>query len=89
MLNLILKPLDEGALYDPVAPDFTGFARWNQPYDTDGNRSLCISLVLIMRPTQLDVGWLTLQLLSTFILNRFDKMRSQDDEKNELVRDYP
>jgi len=39
--------------------------------------------------SQLDVELINFTAFITFILNRFDKMRSQDDEKKyELVRDY-
>ena len=34
-----LEALDEGALSEPVAPDFyQGVSRRNQPYDADGDR---------------------------------------------------
>ena len=85
-----LEALDEGALYDPVAPDFIKVSL----DETNRMMRMVTDLLHLSRidnaPTQLDVELINFTAFITFILNRFDKMRSQDDEKKyELVRDYP
>ena len=85
-----LEALDEGALYDPVAPDFIKVSL----DETNRMMRMVTDLLHLSRidnaTTQLDVELINFTACITFILNRFDKMRSQDDEKKyELVRDYP
>ena len=85
-----LEALDEGALYDPVAPDFIKVSL----EETNRMMRMVTDLLHLSRidnaSTQLDVELINFTAFITFILNRFDKMRSQDDEKKyELVRDYP
>ena len=85
-----LEALDEGALYDPVAPDFIKVSL----DETNRMIRMVTDLLHLSRidnaTTQLDVELINFTAFITFILNRFDKMRSQDDEKKyELVRDYP
>ena len=85
-----LDALDEGALYDPVAPDFIKVSL----DETNRMMRMVTDLLHLSRidnaTTQLDVELINFTAFITFILNRFDKMRSQDEEKKyELVRDYP
>jgi len=85
-----LEALDEGALYDPVAPDFIKVSL----DETNRMMRMVTDLLHLSRidnaTTQLDVELINFTAFITFILNRFDKMRGQDDEKKyELVRDYP
>ena len=84
-----LEALDEGALYDPVAPDFIKVSL----DETNRMMRMVTDLLHLSRidnaTSQLDVELINFTAFITFILNRFDKMRSQDDEKRyELVRDY-
>ena len=84
-----LEALDEGALYDPVAPDFIKVSL----DETNRMMRMVTDLLHLSRidnaTTRLDVELINFTAFITFILNRFDKMRSQDDEKRyELVRDY-
>lgn len=85
-----LEALDEGALYDPVAPDFIKVSL----DETNRMMRMVTDLLHLSRidntTSQLDVELINFTAFITFILNRFDKMRSQDDDKKyELVRDYP
>ena len=85
-----LEALDEGALYDPVATDYIKVSL----DETNRMMRMVTDLLHLSRidnaTTQLDVELINFTAFITFILNRFDKMRSQDDEKKyELVRDYP
>ena len=85
-----LEALDEGALYDPVAPDFIKVSL----DETNRMMRMVTDLLHLSRidntTSQLDVELINFTAFITFILNRFDKMRSQDDEKKyELVREYP
>ena len=85
-----LEALDEGALYDPVAPDFIKVSL----DETNRMMRMVTDLLHLSRidnaTTQLDVELINFTAFITFILNRFDKMRGQDQEKKyELVRDYP
>ena len=85
-----LEALDEGALYDPVAPDFIKVSL----DETNRMTRMVADLLHLSRidnaTTRLDVELINFTAFITFILNRFDKMRSQDEEKKyELVRDYP
>ena len=85
-----LEALDEGALYDPVAPDFIKVSL------NETNRMMRMVTDLLHlssidnATSHLDVELINFTAFITFILNRFDKMRAQDEEKKyELVRDYP
>ena len=85
-----LEALDEGALYDPVAPDFIKVSL----DETNRMMRMVTDLLHLSRidnaTTRLDVELINFTAFITFILNRFDKMRSQDEEKKyELIRDYP
>ena len=85
-----LEALDEGALYDPVAPDFIKVSL----NETNRMMRMVTDLLHLSRidnaTSHLDVELINFTAFITFILNRFDKMRMQDEEKKyELVRDYP
>ena len=85
-----LEALDEGALTEPVAPDFIKVSL----DETNRMMRMVTDLMHLSRidneTSHLDVELINFTAFITFILNRFDKMRSQDDEKKyELVRDYP
>ena len=85
-----LEALDEGALTEPVAPDFIKVSL----DETNRMMRMVTDLLHLSRidneSSHLDVELINFTAFITFILNRFDKMRSQDEEKKyELVRDYP
>ena len=85
-----LEALDEGALYEPVAPDFIKVSL----NETNRMMRMVTDLLHLSRidnaTSHLDIELINFTAFITFILNRFDKMRSQDQEKKyELVRDYP
>ena len=85
-----LEALDEGALYEPVAPDFIKVSL----DETNRMMRMVTDLLHLSRidnaTGHLDVELINFTAFITFILNRFDKMRTQDEEKKyELVRDYP
>ena len=85
-----LEALDEGALSEPVAPDFIKVSL----DETNRMMRMVTDLLHLSRidnaTSHLDVELINFTAFITFILNRFDKMRSQDQEKKyELVRDYP
>ena len=85
-----LEALDEGALYDPVAPDFIKVSL----DETNRMMRMVTDLLHLSRidnaTSHLDVELINFTAFITFILNRFDKIRAQDQEKKyELVRDYP
>lgn len=85
-----LEALDEGALYDPVAPDFIKVSL----DETNRMMRMVTDLLHLSRidnaTTKLDIELINFTAFITFILNRFDKMRNQEEEKKyELVRDYP
>ena len=85
-----LEALDEGALTEPVAPDFIKVSL----DETNRMMRMVTDLLHLSRidneSSHLDVELINFTAFITFILNRFDKMKSQDDEKKyELVRDYP
>jgi len=85
-----LEALDEGALYEPVAPDFIKVSL----NETNRMMRMVTDLLHLSRidnaTGHLDVELINFTAFITFILNRFDKMRTQDEEKKyELVRDYP
>ena len=84
-----LEALDEGALSDPVAPDFVKVSL------TETNRMMrmitdLLNLSRIDNETsQLEVEWTNFTAFITFILNRFDKIKQQEGEKKYvIVRDY-
>ena len=87
-----LEALDDGALSEPVAPDFVKVSL------NETNRMMCmvtdlLSLSRIDNETsQLDIELTNFTAFITFILNRFDKIKSQsqeDTKKYELIREYP
>ena len=85
-----LEALDEGALSEPVAPDFIKVSL----DETNRMMRMVTDLLHLSRidneTSHLDVELINFTAFITFILNRFDKMKSQDEEKKyELVRDYP
>lgn len=85
-----LEALDEGALYEPVAPDFIKVSL----NETNRMMRMVTDLLHLSRidnaTSHLNVELINFTAFITFILNRFDKMRAQDQEKKyELVRDYP
>jgi len=85
-----LEALDEGALYEPVAPDFIKVSL----DETNRMMRMVTDLLHLSRidnaTSHLDVELINFTAFITFILNRFDKIRAQNQEKKyELVRDYP
>ena len=87
-----LEALDDGALSEPVAPDFVKVSL------NETNRMMrmvtdILSLSRIDNETsQLDIELTNFTAFITFILNRFDKIKSQsqeDTKKYELIREYP
>ena len=85
-----LEALDEGALTEPVAPDFIKVSL----DETNRMMRMVTDLLHLSRidneSSHVDVELINFTAFITFILNRFDKMKSQDEEKKyELVRDYP
>ena len=85
-----LEALDEGALSEPVAPDFIKVSL----DETNRMMRMVTDLLHLSRidnaTSHLDVEMINFTAFITFILNRFDKMRGPDEEKKyDLVRDYP
>ena len=85
-----LETLDEGALSEPVAPDFIKVSL----DETDRMMRMVTDLLHLSRidnaTSNLDVELINFTAFITFILNRFDKIKSQDENlKYELIRDYP
>ena len=85
-----LEALDEGALSEPVAPDFIKVSL----DETNRMIRMVTDLLHLSRidnaTSHIDVELINFTAFITFILNRFDKMRGSDEEKKyELVRDYP
>ena len=85
-----LEALDEGALSEPVAPDFIKVSL----DETNRMMRMGTDLLHLSRidnaTSHLDVELINFTAFITFILNRFDQIRGQDEEKKyELVRDYP
>ena len=85
-----LEALDDGALSEPVAPDFVKVSL------TETNRMMrmvtdLLSLSRIDNDTShLDVELTNFTAFITYILNRFDKIKNQDETKKyEIIRDYP
>ena len=85
-----LEALDEGALTEPIAPDFIKVSL----DETNRMMRMVTDLLHLSRidnaTSHLDVEMINFTAFITFILNRFDKMRGSDEEKKyDLVRDYP
>ena len=85
-----LEALDEGALSEPVAPDFIKVSL----DETNRMMRMVTDLLHLSRidnaTSHLDVELINFTAFITFILNRFDKMRGPDEEKKyDFVRDYP
>ena len=85
-----LEALDEGALSEPVAPDFIKVSL----DETNRMMRMVTDLLHLSRidnaTSHLDVELINFTAFITFILNRFDQIRGQGEEKKyELVRDYP
>ena len=85
-----LEALDEGALSEPVAPDFIKVSL----DETNRMMRMVTDLLHLSRidnaTSHLDVELINFTAFITFILNRFDKIRAQDEvKKYEIVRDYP
>ena len=85
-----LEALDEGALSEPVAPDFIEVSL----DETNRMMRMVSDLLSLSRidnaTSHLDIELTNFTAFITFILNRFDKIRSQnDDKKYEIIRDYP
>lgn len=85
-----LEALDEGALSEPVAPDFIKVSL----DETNRMMRMVTDLLHLSHidnaTSNLDVELINFTAFITFILNRFDKIKSQDENlKYELIRDYP
>ena len=85
-----LEALDEGALSEPVAPDFIKVSL----DETNRMMRMVSDLLSLSRidtaTSHLDIVLTNFTAFITFILNRFDKIRSQNaDKKYEIIRDYP
>lgn len=85
-----LEALDEGALSEPVAPDFIKVSL----DETNRMMRMVSDLLSLSRidnaTSHLDIELTNFTAFITFILNRFDKIRSQNDDKEyEIIRDYP
>lgn len=85
-----LEALDEGALSEPVAPEFVKVSL----DETNRMMRMITDLLNLSRidnqAVHLDVELTNFTAFITFILNRFDKIRQKDEAKHyELVRDYP
>ena len=85
-----LEALDEGALSEPIAPNFIKVSL----DETNRMMRMVTDLLHLSRidnaTSHLDAELINFTAFITFILNRFDKMRGPDEEKKyDLVRDYP
>ena len=85
-----LEASDEGALCETVVPDFIKVSL----DETNRMMRMVTDLLHLSRidnaTSHLDVELINFTAFITFILNRFDQIRGQDeDKKYELVRDYP
>ena len=85
-----LEALDDGAIFDPVAPEFVKVSL------TETNRMMRMVTDLLRlsridnETSQLDVELTNFTAFITFILNRFDKMKNKAGEKKyDIVREYP
>ena len=87
-----LEALHDGALSEPVAPDFVKVSL----NETNRMMRMVTDLLSLSRidneTSQLDIELTNFTAFITFILNRFDKIKSQsqeDTKKYELIREYP
>ena len=85
-----LEALDEGALSEPVAPDFVKVSL----NETNRMMRMVTDLLSLSRidneTSHLEVELTNFTAFITFILNRFDKIKNQDETKKyEIIRDYP
>ena len=85
-----LEALDEGALSDPVAPDFVKVSL----NETNRMMRMVTDLLSLSRidneTSHLEVELTNFTAFITFILNLFDKIKNQDETKKyEIIRDYP
>ena len=87
-----LEALDDGALSEQVAPDFVKVSL----NETNRMMRMVTDLLSLSRidneTSQLDIELTNFTAFITFILNRFDKIKSQsqeDTKKYELIREYP
>lgn len=87
-----LEALDDGALSEPVAPDFVKVSL----NETNRMMRMVTDLLSLSRidneTSQLVIELTNFTAFITFILNRFDKIKSQsqeDTKKYELIREYP
>ena len=85
-----LEALDEGALSEPVAPDFVKVSL----NETNRMMRMVTDLLSLSRidneTSHLEVELTNFTAFITFILNRFDKIKKQDETKKyEIIRDYP
>ena len=85
-----LEALDEGALSEPVAPDFV-----KVPLNETNRMMRMVTDLLSLSRIDNETSHLEVELTNftafiTFILNRFDKIKNQDETKKyEIIRDYP
>ena len=85
-----LEALDEGALSEPVAPDFVKVSL----NETNRMMRMVTDLLSLSRidneTSHLEVELTNFTAFITFSLNRFDKIKNQDETKKyEIIRDYP
>ena len=85
-----LEALDEGALSEPVAPDFVKVSL----NETNRMMRMVTDLLSLSRidneTSHLEVELTNFTAFITFILNRFDKIKNQDETKKyKIIRDYP
>ena len=85
-----LEAMDEGALSEPVAPDFVKVSL----NETNRMMRMVTDLLSLSRidneTSHLEVELTNFTAFITFILNRFDKIKNQDETKKyEIIRDYP
>ena len=85
-----LEALEEGALSEPVAPDFVKVSL----NETNRMMRMVTDLLSLSRidneTSHLEVELTNFTAFITFILNRFDKIKNQDETKKyEIIRDYP
>ena len=86
-----LEALDDGALSEPVAPDFVKVSL----NETNRMMRMISDLLALSRidnkSTQLDVEMTNFTAFMTYILNRFDQIKSQETNPGkfyEIIRDY-
>ena len=80
-----LEALDEGALSEPVAPDFIKVS-----LDETNRMMRMVTDLLHLSRIDNATSNLDVELTNFTAFNRFDKIKSQDENlKYELIRDYP